>query len=508
MSGLDPALPGVDQLYDQAPCGLALTDTTGLFLKVNRTFCAWVGMQPEDLVGRKRLQDLFTMGGRIFHQTHWLPTLQMQGSLAEVKFDVRHKGGHTIPMLLNAIRHVGDGGAYDQVSMVVAEERNKYERELLGARKRADELALKEKNAQTALEVAQARLRQAIEVGALYLWDVDPSTNERRYEEHVARLLGFKTPQKITEAMFVAATAPPDRAIEEEALARALTPPGEVVSWTIRINGVDGVQRVVFASGHSFFSEGGVLAAFVGVLRDITEVTRQRSSAEDRALFAEQMVGIVSHDLRNPLSAILMGTKLLARSELEPGKIRVLGHVSDSAERAQRLIEELLDFTMARVGPGLSVSRESIDVHKVVASVVDELSLAFPARRIVHRKRIEGHCKADADRLAQLVGNLVANALAYGDADGEVTVESNCVDGLIQVSVHNHGDAIPEEKIMSLFEPMTRGEQGVGELRSVGLGLYIVREIARAHGGEVTVSSTADEGTTFTVSFPPDLPCG
>ncbi len=97
-------LPDAEQLFDEFPSGLLVTSTTGMILKVNRTICAWVGMDAEELVGIKRLQELFTMGGRIFHQTHWLPTLQMQGSLSEVKLDVRRKDGRTVPMMLNAIR--------------------------------------------------------------------------------------------------------------------------------------------------------------------------------------------------------------------------------------------------------------------------------------------------------------------------------------------------------------------------------------------------------------------
>ena len=132
-----PELPNAEQLFDEFPTGLLVTTVTGTILKVNMTFCTWLGMERDELVGRKRLQELFTMGGRIFHQTHWLPTLDMQGSLSEVKLDVRHKDGHAIPMMLNAIRRTTRAGSYDEVSMVVAEERNKYERELLAARKRA-----------------------------------------------------------------------------------------------------------------------------------------------------------------------------------------------------------------------------------------------------------------------------------------------------------------------------------------------------------------------------------
>lgn len=90
-------VPDPSDLYEGAPCGLMVTALDGTILKVNGTFCGWVGIGQDELIGIKRLQDLFTMGGKIFHQTHWAPTLQMQGSLAEVKFEVRHRDGRKSP---------------------------------------------------------------------------------------------------------------------------------------------------------------------------------------------------------------------------------------------------------------------------------------------------------------------------------------------------------------------------------------------------------------------------
>ncbi|MBU2286082.1 MAG: PAS domain-containing sensor histidine kinase, partial [Gammaproteobacteria bacterium] len=194
--------------------------------------------------------------------------------------------------------------------------------------------------------------------------------------------------------MYASAIAPHDRDKEAEAFARAMDRTLDGYQCSYRLNGVDGVQRVVLSSGQGLFDADGTLIQFVGVLSDVTEQTRQHAMAQDRALLAEQMVGIVSHDLRNPLSAILMGIKLLARGETAPGKVRVLSQVSSSAARAQRLIEELLDFTQARVGQGIAVSSKSFDLHLFVSSIVEELALAFPGRRIVHERAGEGHVVA------------------------------------------------------------------------------------------------------------------
>ncbi|MDB5826459.1 MAG: sensor signal transduction histidine kinase [Variovorax sp.] len=500
-----PTLPAAEQLLDEFPSGLLVTSTSGLILKVNLTFCNWVGMTAEELVGLKRLQELFTMGGRIFHQTHWLPTLQMQGSLSEVKLDVRHKDGRTMPMMMNAIRRTGATGSYDEIAVVVAEERNKYERELVAARKRADELVLKERSAQEELTMSQARLRQALRIGALFLWDVDVASGRRRYEDDAARLLGYEAQRAVTEAMYAGAIAPHDREKEAAAFARAIDSndrASDSYQSTYRLNGVDGVQRIVVSSGQGFFDQDGALVQFVGVLSDVTESTRQRAMAEDRALFAEQMVGIVSHDLRNPLSAILMGVKLLAHAETAPRKVRVLGHVTSSATRAQRLIEELLDFTQARVGRGIAVAPKPFDLHACISTIVDELALAFPERRIVHERRGDGNVIADPDRIAQLLGNLVGNAVAYGVPEGTITVITSVDSTTATLLVHNTGDAIPEAQIASLFEPMVRGVPGDSGTRSVGLGLYIVKAIASAHRGEMAVTSSREKGTSFVFSFP------
>jgi len=360
------------EIFDVLPCGVIVTDVKGTILRVNKTFCAWVGLDASELVGQKKLQELFTMGGRIFHQTHWAPALQMQGSLAEVKFDVRRKDGAILPMMLNAVRKSDGGIAVDVITLTVAEERNKYERELVAAKRRADELVEKERAAQLELE--------------------------------------------------------------------------------------------------------------------------------DRALFAEQMIAIVSHDLRNPLSAILMGATILERGDEVPAakRQRLTKTVMSSARNAQRLIEDLLDFTMARVGRGLSVSRKLSDVHVLVARTVESLALAFPGRVLEHVSVGEGESLADDDRVAQLLGNLVSNAMAYGDPTRPVTVTSAISENSVRLAVHNWGEPIPLETQTTMFHPMVRGDVANGSARSVGLGLFIVRAIATAHGGDIQVVSTAEAGTSFT----------
>ena len=119
---------------DEAPCALLSTDAKGMILFANQTFCTWLGMEKGDLIGQKRFQDLLTMGGRIFHQTHWAPLLQMQGSVSEVKLEVKHREGTVLPMILNAVRRERAGAIVHDLAMVIARDRDIYERELLASR--------------------------------------------------------------------------------------------------------------------------------------------------------------------------------------------------------------------------------------------------------------------------------------------------------------------------------------------------------------------------------------
>lgn len=219
----------------------------------------------------------------------------------------------------------------------------------------------------------------------------------------------------------------------------------------------------------------------------------------DMARVADQLIGLVSHDLRNPLSTIEMGTQLLARGELGPRERRVLSHIVSANGRAQQLVADLLDLMLVRFGQGLAVAPTPVPLHTLVAECVASLSRTHEGASIEHDRLGEGICHADAGRLVQLIGNLVANAVAYGAPGKPVIVASIIEPDSFRVVVHNDGPAIAPERMHGLFEPAAN-RRATPSGRSVGLGLFIVRQIALAHGGDVRARSD-DSGTTFTASF-------
>lgn len=501
----DRPLVAWDQLYDEAACGLLLTDADGTISLANATFCRLVGIERDALVGKRRFQDLLTMGGRIFHQTHWAPLLQMQGSVVEVKLDLVRAGAAPLPMVMNALRRERAGKTFHELALFVAEDRHTYERELMQARKRAESLLEEQKRARDALALAEMRLRTALEAGSLHVWETDLDTGERHFDPGVALLMGRDAPGEVDFQDYRDAVEPADLVPTLAAFSQMLVDPDRAYRATYRLNGADGVQRTVLATARPVVATDGSTRRIVGVLQDITELSAQRAAAEDRALFAEQMIGIVSHDLRNPLSTIRMGGQVLQMSGLPEKQRGVLANISRATQRALRMINDLLDFTRARIGTGLGVEIQPMDLHACVAAQVDELALAYPTRSIVHRREGAGNSAADADRLAQVVGNLVSNAVAYGDPDRPVTVTSRIAPDQCTVVVHNLGPVIPPERYAALFQPMVRGAGGDAASRSVGLGLYIVAEIARAHGGSVEIESSAEGGTEFTVRLPSEV---
>jgi signal transduction histidine kinase/CheY-like chemotaxis protein len=231
---------------------------------------------------------------------------------------------------------------------------------------------------------------------------------------------------------------------------------------------------------------------------------RDQEELRRRTEFEQQLIGIVSHDLRNPLGAITMAAGLLLASPgLSERQLKAAQRIASSCERATRLIRDFLDFTQARLGTGIPLKRRLTDLDDVTRHVVDEVLQAHPERQVQVEPCGGCHGQWDPDRIAQVLTNLVGNALAYSPPGTPVSVKTRTEPGYALLEIHNEGTPISPELLPRLFEPLTRGAPTSGQQsRSIGLGLYIVREIVRGHGGSVDVASAVDTGTTFTVRLP------
>jgi len=215
--------------------------------------------------------------------------------------------------------------------------------------------------------------------------------------------------------------------------------------------------------------------------------------------FSELFAGILAHDLRNPLNTIVMGTELLCADAPDPKVQSTLVRMRSSERRMTRMIEQLLDLTRSRSGSGIAIVPSPLDFAELANGVVQELSLAFPSRRVRVNTAGDTRGEWDQDRLGQVVSNLLGNALHHGDERGEVAVS---VDGrasrIVELETHNAG-AIPAEHLPHLFDPFRSGNRK--RRQGLGLGLYITKLIVEAHGGDVRVDS-GSTGTRFRVRLP------
>ena len=216
----------------------------------------------------------------------------------------------------------------------------------------------------------------------------------------------------------------------------------------------------------------------------------------ENAVFREQFIAVLGHDLRNPLGAIKSGAQVLARTPLDARQRAVVDMMESSTARMGELIENVMDFARSRLGGGMTMNRQTVDLAPVVIHTVDELRSAFPMRDLRTEISSDLLLNCDAHRLSQLLSNLVANAVTHGSEGQPIIVSADMSDSQFTLAVANGGRPIPPELLEVLFQPFTR-ENARPSQNGLGLGLFIASEIAKAHGGTLNVTSSEAE-TRFT----------
>lgn len=338
-------------------------------------------------------------------------------------------------------------------------------------------------------------------------------------------VITFKTQQLVLEpvlrhrgtpagmAPFAALQEPAMSTFFDDASAVAALPPacadyvkthglGAVATFKIPVRGaVEGFVTLTSDRARPFDDERTAIEACLDLTGLAIEAALRSQAERATTRFHEEMVGIVSHDLRTPLGAIAMGIELLQETMgAKPEVGRVLSRLETTTKRMTGIVNELLDVTRARLGKGIAVSRQDVELWPLVNGVLDEL-------RLVHRGidiRLEGaeaRGRYDAERLAQVVANLVGNAVQHGRRGSVIAVALSTAGDMQTITVHNEndGEPIPAAQLVLLFDPFERGD--ARSEQGLGLGLYIVREIVRAHGGTVGVTSDRT-GTMFRVELP------
>lgn len=233
--------------------------------------------------------------------------------------------------------------------------------------------------------------------------------------------------------------------------------------------------------------------------------------AQETAQLREQFIAILGHDLRSPLGSIaLTSQRLIARTDTPDEVRKPVQRILRSTERIARMIDDLLDFARTRLGGGMPITPAPIaDLASFFGLLVEEIGTAHPGRSIALDVEPATSATWDPDRIAQVLSNLIGNALTHSPADTEVRVSARAEGDLVLVKVHNLGHPIAPGLLDKIFEPFQRGlDADTGVKSGLGLGLYITETIVQAHGGSIAVRSSAEEGTTFTLRLPRRIELG
>lgn len=220
-------------------------------------------------------------------------------------------------------------------------------------------------------------------------------------------------------------------------------------------------------------------------------------------------LAILGHDVRSPLGAVSMGAQVLLHDQTLPAKVLKVGlRIFNSATRVDEIVRDLLDFSTSHLGDGIPIDPYTVDLADICMNVVEEAKTFHPDRKIelVREGNLIGTW--DGPRLAQAFANLISNAIQHGKPEGSICVSLRDQGTGIVFEVQNEADPIPPAKLRILFDPVKSfairppGERSMTRVQNLGLGLYVVKEIVKAHRGNISVASSEETGVTFSVTLP------
>jgi PAS domain S-box-containing protein len=492
-----------EELYENAPCGYLSTLPDGMIIRVNQTFLNWTGYARSALLENRRLQEIMTLPGRIFYETHFAPLLRMQGFVNEIACDLVRAHDPPLPALLNSVQVLNDAGQPALIRFTVfnATDRRRYENELLLARRRAEHYAA----------IVKASADAIISVGpdgAVQTWN---AAAERMFGYTAAEAVGKQALELLN----------PSNRNEQGHAVLAELQKGRSIQIETFCAGKDKRQREVSVSLTPHLEPPGELTGVSAILRDISErraieaereqllleAQQARSIAEAATLAKDEFLAVVTHELRTPLNSILGYARIMRTAPHDP--VKVIRHceiIERNARVQQQLIEDLLDT--ARIVSGkLRIEPEPIDLQVVLVDAVAVVRHAAEAKRIDLVTRFDDRpqpLSGDAARLQQVFSNLLQNAIKFTPAGGRVELTMEEIDHHVKIVVRDTGGGIEPEFLPFIFDRFSQDHSSQTRRHGgLGLGLALVKQLVELHGGTIEAASGGvGQGSTFTLTLP------
>jgi PAS domain S-box-containing protein len=469
MAEMDAAPDDPADLFDQIPCGVLSTLPDGRILRANQAMASLTGRRCDELTAGRCFQDLLTIAGKLFYENQFAPLLRLQGSVAGVAFDVAHPDGRRRPVLVSSVQQVDAAGLPTLVvsAFIDATDRRAYEQELLLARRASEQLA----------EVVSASgdaIVSASPEGIVQAWNAGAE-----------RLFGFRAAAIIGRSLRVVVDPDGDDGAWRQVLAELAA--GRPVRRELVARGSDGqaIDVLMRLTPHA-----GLLGEFVAISGIIQDISQQRSL--ERLQY--EYLAMAAHELRSPLTGIKAHAQLMTRrAAYDP---RSVGVIIDQVDKLNRLVDDLM-LTSQVEADRLDLQLEKLDVAAVARTAVDQLGQAAAIEAPAHPLIV----LADRRRLAQVLTNLLTNAVKYSPEGSPICLRLFGDGDEARIAVEDNGAGIPADALPHVFDRFFRAA-GTSATAGTGLGLAISQRIIRAHGGRIEAASQLGVGSVFTVVLP------
>src|SRR5215469_7786405 len=315
------------------------------------------------------------------------------------------------------------------------------------------------------------------------------------------------TADELKDGKWLQVLHPEDVASHYHAWQRALLT-GVDALFEVRLRSTEGVYRWHSVSGLAQRSAGGKILLWISIWTDIEEQKRTEQTlrvSEENVRRRDDFISMASHELKTPLAVLKMQTQLLQKRLATPGShdfAAALVRIAAQIQKLERLNRDLLDVSKAQAGR-LDYVQETVDLDELLFEIADAMHQLHPTHTILIRGVAKTHLVGDRDRLEQVFTNLLSNAIKYSPAADTVEIEISSSAEAITVRVRDHGIGIPQEQREKIFERFYRAvDPRTPALPGLGMGLYIVAEIIKDHGGTITVESEGGKGSAFQVMLP------
>lgn len=489
----------VQDLYDNAPTGYHSLDDRGNYLLINQTQLDWLGYTREEIIGQPFVRFLSPSSADSFQSSFQL--FKERGWTRDLEFEMIRKDGDKFPVLINATAVMDKHGNFLMSRSTVFDNTE---------RKKADQ-SLRE-----SAEQNQLLFEESPEAVLLF----DNTGRVIRINRAFEHLSGFNREQILLRLMNELELISNEQLVQlAGAMLEALQSADGVSTTELKLKHAGGKQRNVDVSVFALRIQGR--QHYLVTMRDITaekqaeETLRLANTELERALrMKDEFLANMSHELRTPLNAILGISESLAEQvagTLNEKQAKYINTILESGQHLLELINDILDLAKINAGK-IELDKHKVDMHALVQSslrIIRELAQKKELNVSVEIDNDVNYAWVDERRLKQMLVNLLSNAVKFTPKGGDIGIHlcGDAPNKILKITVWDTGIGIKQEEIPIIFHPFMQLDAGLArESQGTGLGLVLVSQMARLHGGSVSVDSTPGQGSRFTVAIPWDIP--